>query len=58
MQSHSRNRDLGRVYYVDLDGYGVLAVPAERLLEMGRLRTEQRRRQVDASMTLSFVRRG
>lgn len=58
MQSHIGNNRLRRVYYVVDEGFSLMLVPADRLGEVEKLRSEQIRRQVQVAMTLSGIRRG
>ena len=57
MQAHIGNNCLRRVYYVDGEGSDLVPVPAQRLVEAMKLRSEQHQRQSEASMVLSAVRR-
>jgi hypothetical protein len=57
MQSHKGNNCLRSVYYVDVEGSDLMPVPAERLVDIGKLRSEQHRRQAEAGLVLSGVRR-
>ena len=46
-----------KLFYVEVDGTSLMPVPAERLFEMSRLRTEQYRREADVGMAMAGVRR-
>ncbi len=56
MKSNGGNKGLSKVYYVESSGF-LFPVPAERIAEVGQLKEEFRRREAEAALMVSSVRR-